>query len=479
MIDERGRATRGPVTLALTLTRLAAALALATGSSALFAAADDTLTADATTAATNAPAGLAKATGVVPADTSPANTVTPTPSSAWNQLTPWTQFHGYLRAGVGTSEGHSQECFQLAGAESKYRLGNECQIYSELELDQTLYQFRNGMQLSAVGMVSLQNDLDRLPTFHASSGNPDGSVRLPQSYVQLTNLPGMGDMRIWVGRIYYRRNDVNANDFFYWNPSGLGAGIENIPVGHGLKLSYALFREDSIDAPNYATRHDLQLSGIHPNPGGELQFGLSYIPQRAPIAGTDGSMEETHSGWSVTVQHVQTNLLGGKNKLAFQYGVGPGTGLSYTGTLTNDTRYKSLRILDAFDWQATRNFSGQVVGIYERDIAPGGGQRWISTGIHPVYAFTDHFKLQGDLGRDVVIPDGGATRTLVKASVALTFAMARSFWSRPELRLFYTYAHWNQAAQLAAAPGDPLSSTGIFGSSRTGSTVGVQVERWW
>jgi maltoporin len=114
------------------------------------------------------------------------------------------------------------------------------------------------------------------------------------------------------------------------------------------------------------------------------------------------------------------------------------------------------------------------------DIAPSGGsQTWVSMGIRPVYAITQHVKIQGDLGNDRVTPDNGPTRTLLKASVALTLAMDRSFWSRPELRLFYTYAHWNQAAQNAAAPGDPLSTTGIFGSSRAGSTVGAQVEWWW
>ncbi|RDU94988.1 carbohydrate porin [Trinickia dinghuensis] len=413
---------------------------------------------------------------MVPADTTPTNTAPATPSPAWNQLTPWTQFHGYLRAGEGTSEGHDQACFQLPGAQSKYRLGNECQIYSELEIDQKLYQFSNGMQLSAVGMASLVNDLGYSPTFHGDHG----AIRLPQSYVQLTNLPGLDDMRVWIGRIYYRRNDVHINDFFYWNPTGLGAGVENIPIGHGLKLSYAMFREDYIDQPNYATRHDLQLSGVHPNPGGELQFGLSYIPARGSITGSDGLGADTHSGWSFTVQHIQKNLLGGKNKLAFQYGQGPGTGLSYTGTLTDNNQYKSLRFLDAFDWQATRDFSGQLLGLYERDIAPSGGSlTWVSMGIRPVYAITHHIKIQGDIGNDRVTPDNGPTRTLLKASVALTLAMDRSFWSRPELRLFYTYAHWNQAAQAAAAPGDPLSTTGIFGSSRTGSTVGAQVEWWW
>ena len=490
---------------AFRLTRLTLALMCATSSAALYAATDatgvtDAMQAPGTTAAPavangtielaqssvtvaadgtalaagNAPQGIAKATGAVPADTTSTNTAPATPSPAWNQLTPWTQFHGYLRAGMGTSEGHDQACFQLPGAQSKYRLGNECQIYSELEIDQKLFQFSNGMQLSAVGMASLVNDLGYAPTFHGDHG----AIRLPQSYVQLTNLPGLDDMRVWIGRIYYRRNDVHINDFFYWNPTGLGAGVENIPLGHGLKLSYALFREDYIDQPNYATRHDLQLSGVHPNPGGELQFGLSYIPSRGPIYGSNG--QDTHSGWSFTMQHVQTNLLGGKNKLAFQYGQGPGTGLSYTGTLTNDNRYKSFRVLDAFDWQMTRDFGGQLLGLYERDIAPSGGSlTWVSMGIRPVYAITKHIKIQGDLGDDRVTPDNGPTRTLLKASVALTLAMDRSFWSRPELRLFYTYAHWNQAAQNAAAPGDPLSTTGVFGSSRTGSTVGAQVEWWW
>jgi hypothetical protein len=35
---------------------------------------------------------------------------------------------------------------------------------------------------------------------------------------------------------------------------------------------------------------------------------------------------EAHSGWAITAQHVQSEFLGGKNKLALQYGEGSGTG---------------------------------------------------------------------------------------------------------------------------------------------------------
>ena len=49
------------------------------------------------------------------------------------------EFAGYLRSGAGTSTGSGpQQCFQLPGAQSKYRLGNECEQYAELELRQDL-----------------------------------------------------------------------------------------------------------------------------------------------------------------------------------------------------------------------------------------------------------------------------------------------------------------------------------------------------
>lgn len=385
-------------------------------------------------------------------------------------------FHGYVRAGAGSSDGDSQACFKLAGAQSKYRLGNECELYAELTGEQDLVQFDSGMKLSGLVMASLYNELDSTPTFHNSDDNK-GSARLPQSYLQLTNIPGLQGARLWGGRIYYRRNDVHINDFFYWNPSGLGAGLENLAIGDKLKLSYAFFRNDGISLPYYSNRHDLQLSGIDVNPGGELQLGVSYMnpSNKEPNA-------EPNKGWAYTVQHVQSGVLGGKNKLALQYGTGSGTSLSGTvGNLSNDSGDNSWRVLDAFDWQATPNFGGQLVGLYQQDHTDGGTQKWMSFGIRPAYAFTEHFKLVAELGHDRVQPASGPTRTLTKFTIAPTLAMGKSFWSRPELRLFYTYAQWNQAAQDAAGNNadDPLSASGVFGSRRHGSTVGLQVESWW
>ncbi len=50
-------------------------------------------------------------------------------------------FTGYARSGIGwTGSGGEQQCFQATGAQSKYRLGNECETYAELKLGQEVWK---------------------------------------------------------------------------------------------------------------------------------------------------------------------------------------------------------------------------------------------------------------------------------------------------------------------------------------------------
>ncbi|MGO2711074.1 maltoporin [Pseudomonas helleri] len=381
------------------------------------------------------------------------------------------EFAGYLRSGIGNSlEGGKQSCFKLPGAEAKYRLGNECEQYAELELRQDVYNFDDGSVLSVDGMASLYNQYNRQLTFQGDNG----SARLPQLYAQWSNLPSLNGGSVWAGRRYYKRNDIHISDFYYWNQSATGAGIEDVLIG-GLKYSYALSRKDSLYQEDYVTRHDFNIAGFNTNPGGQLEFGLSYLekPQRT----------EAHSGWAITAQHVQSEFLGGKNKLALQYGEGSGTGLGYTGDTRLDNSSKRYRIVEFFDWQVTPRFGGQVEAVYQKDFRPdGGNQEWLSLGVRPTYAITEQFKLVTEFGHDQVrAPDG--TRKLSKFTFAPTWSPnGPSFWARPEIRLYYTYASWNAAAQRAANEfdaGSALSDSGAFGSARHGSNAGVQIEYWW
>ena len=381
------------------------------------------------------------------------------------------EFAGYLRSGVGNSlNGGKQSCFKLPGAEAKYRLGNECEQYAELELRQDVYSFDDGSVLSVDGMASLYNQYDRQLTFQGDNG----SARLPQLYAQWSNLPSLNGGSLWAGRRYYKRNDIHISDFYYWNQSATGAGIEDVLIG-GLRYSYALSRKDNLYQENYVTRHDFNVAGFNTNPGGELEFGLSYLdkPERT----------DAHSGWAITAQHVQSEFLGGKNKLAVQYGEGSGTGLGYTGDYRLDNSSKRYRIVEFFDWQLTPRFGGQIEAVYQKVFRPdGGNQEWLSLGVRPAYAITEQFKLVTELGHDQVKAADG-TRKLSKFTFAPTWSpKGPGFWTRPEVRLYYTYASWNAAAQRAANEldaGSALSDTGSFGTARHGSNAGLQVEYWW
>ncbi|MET1078477.1 MAG: carbohydrate porin [Pseudomonas sp.] len=382
------------------------------------------------------------------------------------------EFSGYVRSGVGGSvDGGSQACFKLPGAQSKYRLGNECEQYGELDLRQDLATLDDGSVLSVEGMVALFNEYDHTPKFTGDFGN----ARMAQMYGEWSNMPALNGGSFWAGRRFYKRNDIHISDFYYWNQSATGAGFEDVLIGD-LKYSYAFSRKDSVFQKEYINRHDFNIGGFKTNPGGELELGLSFIDKPS-------SVEDANSGWAVTLQHVQDEFLGGTNKLAVQYGQGPGTGLGYTGDVGLDDSAKSYRLVEFFDWQVTPQFGGQVEAVYQKDVRDNASdQNWLSLGVRPTYAFTDQIKLVTELGYDQVQASGG-TRRLSKFTVAPTWSPAGpGFWTRPEVRLYYTYANWNQAAQDAANlldAGSALSDTGAFETSRHGSNFGVQVEYWW
>uniref|UniRef100_UPI00396CF417 carbohydrate porin n=1 Tax=Escherichia coli TaxID=562 RepID=UPI00396CF417 len=46
-------------------------------------------------------------------------------------------------------------------------------------------------------------------------------------------LPGS---TIWAGKRFYQRHDVHMIDFYYWDISGPGAGLENIDVGSAINV---------------------------------------------------------------------------------------------------------------------------------------------------------------------------------------------------------------------------------------------------
>jgi len=101
-----------------------------------------------------------------------------------------TGFSGYGRAGAGgATGGGTQSCFQLPGAPAKYRLGNECEFYWELEANHEFHA-DDGKVLKIDAMTSLYHAYGHTPTFDG----PDGDTRLPQIWASLS-LPALKGAR--------------------------------------------------------------------------------------------------------------------------------------------------------------------------------------------------------------------------------------------------------------------------------------------
>ena len=112
--------------------------------------------------------------------------------------------------------------------------------------------------------------------------------------------------------------------------------------------------------------------------------------------------------------------------------------------------------IQPLDW-----LGGQVAGVYQHDTnylgSPGLTTNWYSAGGRAAVAFAKHGKLLGEAGYDRASTGAARSQYLAKFTGAIALTADRGFLSRPELRLFYTWARWNPTA--ATAPG---STPAIF-----------------
>ncbi len=392
-------------------------------------------------------------------------------------------FGGYFRSGLGTSTtGGKEACFGLAGAGSKFRLGNECETYGELAMGGEAYKGQNGFTMrvnTRFAYVLNQNqDWEQFAP----------SFREANVVAENIGTGAFSKARAWIGKRFYDRQDVHITDFYFLDTSGPGAGLENIDGGHG-KLAYAIIRQASDKTQLGRTsnadyqevlRHDVRWSGLKVNKDGELTLGLIVNQKR--VNELAGGIDISR-GTMTSVIHTQGNFFGGFNKVALQYATGSQAGGGAGGVEFNAHRDdKMFRVVEQFVVQpAGTKFSAMGTMVYQdRELgATGNHSKWFSIGARPQYHFADNMSLAVEIGHDRVKDDGQPSRSLTKVTIAPQLSAGNSFWSRPALRAYYTYARWNRAAQAAANAGTALSSTGAFGSSTNGSTVGFQAEIWW
>ena len=416
-------------------------------------------------------------------------------------------FHGYMRSGIGmNTDGGDQVCAQAKGAPVKYRLGNECESYLELGLNQEVYN-KGGKKFVVNTMLAAKagngNDWqDTRGGGHADGiydQNPWGNTAFGfrQANVEATGLFG-GNEITWAGKKYYQRHDIHWMDFYYWNTSGYGAGVEQISLGKAGALSAALLR--TVNNDGFGGYSDPQGDGWNQKAGNQnisvnnvdvrwaniplwseasLEIGANYfIPSlndaQKDYVSPEGNTISDDSSLMLTGEYTQGGLLGGFNKFTVQYASG---GAAYqllsnhTGSYFGSWVSKDASGSRFIDWGVVAPTDSIELGydvVYANvDMDGANDHEWFSVGVRPAYKWTEVMKTVFEAGYDDVDrPDWGQVEKLQKYTLAQAWSAGRSFWARPELRAYVSYAKSDDDNKFGTGKSDNTS-------------VGFQAEAWW
>jgi maltoporin len=422
-------------------------------------------------------------------------------------LQEFVDFHGYFRAGYGRDDkGGSQVAFQAPGALAKYRLGNEAENYGELTLGKNFY-VPDLFSLDAAKrpdgtptgpIARFQATISILNPYQDLLSSGDTSFGLPEAFASIGNVvAAQPTMKFWAGSRYYRRHDIHINDFFFYNMSGTGGGMEDFRLPFG-KLALAWIGGSSSsgfsdlpqpDANNKAGfskgNWDLRLYDV-PLPLGKGEFGVVYARADSGLDSAGRSTPDS-DGVAVTALHTIPQFISddGVNKLSLQFGTGPAktfTSGFETFTLTNGVFIRPDP-RNSWRFRATEHFTANLSDYFS--IGPalvyqitdytteGGLVQWASAGVRPILHFNKYISLAFEGGVDwVKNNDQGTSSYLYKLTLAPQVSLGNRFMSRPAIRAFVTYAHWGDQFQGQIGGNDYANTT-------EGLTYGVQMEVWW
>ncbi|WP_277755416.1 maltoporin [Rosenbergiella nectarea] len=403
-------------------------------------------------------------------------------------------FKGYARSGIGwSSRGGEQQCQTVTGAASKYRLGNECETYAELKLGQQIWQQDDAsfyFDTNLAYAVSQRADFEAV------------SPALREVNIQAENLvPALPGAKLWAGKRFYQRHDVHMIDFYYWDISGPGAGIENINTGWS-SISFAVTRNSETGgSQGYISQQmrekdvitdtlDFRIANLNVNPGGSLEFGLDY-GRANPSENYVLSNNASKQGYLFTASHQQT-LPKGWSTSVLQYATDAMTSLNNgraEGAAVNN-RGKMLRLIQHGNVELNDRWGLTYVAMYQ-DIQRDNqnGARWLTAGVRPMYHWTPTMSTLVELGYDQVKSQKTQqTNSQYKITLAQQWQAGPGNFARPALRLYMTYADWKEkwgyaeSNDFGLSKGMAYSDTSSLKLSRGNRdelSVGAQMEIWW
>jgi maltoporin len=419
------------------------------------------------------------------------------------------EFGGYIRSGYGVSRtGGPMAAFQAPGAFTKYRLGNEAETYGELILGKNFYlagafgldtaegEHTRATLTGPIARVQLR--LSFFNPYSALASASETSVGLPEAWASVGNVLSFApSVKFWAGNRYYRRHDIHVLDFFYWNMSGGGGGIEDIPLGPG-HLAFAWLGWGSTSGLSYVPQPDPEnRAGFSkqtyelraydlPLLFGNVEAGVSFAHAKSGVDEL-GRQGPKSYGFGAALIHTVPHFISddGVQKLSIQFGSGPARTFTAgfetvklpEGTFIRpgETDAWRVRVTESFTANIGDYFSVGPVVVFQlsRDDAPNTKVAWVSGGVRPIVHFTRHVNLALEGGVDWVKDEALASEgVLGKITVAPQISIDDRWNSRPVVRAFVTQAFWSDDFVGRVGGAD-------YATRNSGLSAGMQMEAWW
>lgn len=189
-----------------------------------------------------------------------------------------------------------------------------------------------------------------------------------------------------------------------------------------------------------------------------------------------------------TGEHTQS-IWGGFNKFVVQYATDAMTSWNsgHSQGTSIDNNGSMIRVLDHGAMDFNDDWGLMYVAMYQDvDLDSKNGSTWYTVGVRPMYKWTPIMSTQLEIGYDNVKSQRTSeNNNQYKITLAQQWQAGNSVWSRPAIRIFATYAKWDENWGYSNASGlqtKDSSGSGMYTSSRGDDsevTFGAQMEVWW
>ncbi|MEA3370388.1 MAG: carbohydrate porin, partial [Campylobacterota bacterium] len=379
-------------------------------------------------------------------------------------------------------------CFKAEGASSKYRLGNECESWIELAINQDI-TLDNG--------VVIHNQVR--PIFLGANEESVEFFDWGELYSEVSNVFDNSAV-FWIGRRFNQRYDSHMTDYWYLNMSGDGLGVNSLDLGRVLLSYNMLFHKldpANVDGDKYTVLQSHDLRFVKKIERGEFTLFLNYMAVDGKTFTATQKVDDV-SGYAIGLLYedkkISRELFGMKGNsisgIFYGSGVAKNAG-SYTPymqkvhegekfieNLINNGKdvenSNTFRILNnnAFENGTIGIMSNFVYEYRDDENFINEKQSWLSVGIRPYWFIHQHTRLLMELGYDYVDDEvKNESYNLTKITTAVEFALAKGVWERPVLRLYYTHANWNDETKDMGS--------GYYAGKTSGDNIGIQLEYWW